>query len=253
MSISCLTTFRGRLGRRQINAFAGALLRWSDRDSFPWHDLSLVPPEMYADCVYREEIPIGEIPDTPILKLCKKSHADAFFRDGTLKIGSLREYAQIEKAEIGDPTEGTAYVVSLDDKLSHVHRIASANSAVFCTFAGEPDNDCSTRFGYDGVIRINNPSEFAQAVAQAIGSTQYNWSKCVYRNDQVVVVSDAEPWNMSDVGWGVLHKTAEMCRYFVKPDVLSHQCEFRFVWYKHSGPNPSIIQVPDAIQFCSTL
>jgi len=202
-----------------------------------------------ADSVYESEIPINEIPeDARIIRMSNQIYVDQFFEDGSLKLGNLAEYAQAEHSEIGDVTEGVSIAVAQSANGTIAFELSNSDCVALCTYVGDPDPACIEKFGYDSCFEIVDPVGFVKAVSATIAADEFNYSECAYSKDKVIVVENFPRIDMSRIGFDTFKSTAGISRFFVKPDIYSHQCEFRFVW--HGASKRGIIKCPEAIEFC---
>lgn len=256
-----LNVWNIRLSRDEINVACGCMIE----GKLPMMPLCPTPVVSYdadqknrplccdtiANCVYESEIPINEEPrGSRVIRMTKKSYVDDFFEHGLLKLGSLSEYAQAEHSEIGDKTEGMSIaVVQSSQGATLAFELNNADCVALCTYAGEPDSSCIENFGYDSCFEIVDPEGFAKAIAEAISADKFDYSECVYSEDKVIVVENFPSFDPSRISMDTYKSVAGMSRFFVKPDVYSHQCEFRFVWHG-AGSHSRVIECPEAIQYC---
>ncbi|MDZ7843051.1 MAG: hypothetical protein U5R46_19870 [Gammaproteobacteria bacterium] len=230
-----------------IRAVSGALLNRLYLDQ-------PIPRDKFAEVVYEEAIPLNGIPTTEVVKMARREHVDAFFRDGSLRLGNFRYYNQYDQEEIGDRQEGSFILVgNCPPTTAFVEIGGGFDNYIYCCFAGEPDPNCLGRFGYDAGMRIRDIAGFTEAVAEKIQSEKHWYSKCAYSRDKVVVGSVDADFDFGTISSRLLDLTSE-AKYFVKPDKYAHQCEYRFVW-KMPGDvtEPLDLKCPEAIQFCETL
>jgi hypothetical protein len=244
-----------RLNRDEINRAAGSIIK-GVTPSNPTPVVALPNDKQdpscdyRVDCVYESEIPFLEIPKKGnIVKMTKKHWVDEFFKDGSIKLGSIAEFQAYEHPEIGDPSEGVSVAVSNYTNSTFAFEIDHPDGTIFCTYAGEPDLACIERFGYDSCFEIFDPSGFARAIAVTIGAEKYGYSSCVYREKKVVVRENPHPIDFSGVGSEDFMRLAGHARSFVKPERYSHQCEFRFMWLNPKRPS-QYIKCLEATKYC---
>lgn len=235
------------IGEESIRAVSGALVNELPLDK-------PIPRGSYADIIYEEAIPSGKLPAEPVVKMSKAKHVDSFFQIGSLRLGTFSYYNEFDHEEIGDSAEGSFVLVGQNPPTTAFAKMKGGfNNYVFCCYAGEADDACLDRFGYDSGFRISDVESFAEAVGSKIGAKKFWFSKCSYSEDKVLVGDVSEYFDFNVLSGRLLHLANE-AKYFVKPDTYSHQSEFRFVWQMPSDvDDPLDIQCPEAIQYCQKL
>jgi hypothetical protein len=162
-----------------IRAMAGALLNRLFLDQ-------PIPYDKFADVVEESQIPLYIVPRRPVIKMTKREYVDAFFRDGTLRLGTFSYYNRFDHEEIGDNTEGSFILVGQHPPTTAFVEISGGfNNYVFCCYSGDADDACIRRFGYDASYRILDVNAFASAIQKRIGAVNYWFSECVYSKDKV--------------------------------------------------------------------
>lgn len=197
------------------------------------------------------DLHLNQRPPEKILKMARALHVDAFFKDGTLQLGTIRHYAGSENAEIGDKLED-APIVLIGERIGYT--IATAvqggyDHYVFCTTLGDVDPETSDGFGYDASFEIIDPLGFQSAVAECITSTDFGFGRCVYTPYKAMhgLVSDAVSSMRIDHTMMDILRSA---RNFLKPTRFQHQRELRFTWrVPNQTDAPVIIKCPAAIPF----
>lgn len=197
------------------------------------------------------DLRLNQRPPEKILKMARAEHVDAFFKDGTLQLGTIRHYAGSENAEIGDKLED-APIVLIGERIGYT--IATAvhggyDHYVFCTTLGDVDPETSDGFGYDASFEIIDPLGFQSAVAECISSTDFSFGRCVYTPYKAMhgLVSDAVSSMRID---HTMMDILGSARNFLKPTRFQHQRELRFTWrVPHQTDTPVIIKCPAAIPF----
>jgi hypothetical protein len=197
------------------------------------------------------DLRLNQKPTERILKMAKAKDVDAFFKDGTLQLGTVRHYARSENAEIGDKLED-APIVLIGERLGYT--IATAvhggyDHYIFCTMLGNVDAETSDGFGYDASFEIIDAFGFQSAIAKCIASTNFSFGRCVYTPYKAMhglVSDDVSSMRMDHTMMDILGAA----RNFLKPTRFQHQREFRFAWrVPHETDAPIIIKCPAAIQF----
>lgn len=227
-----------------IQALAGALL----------NRLSIhkpIPLDKFADVVDESRIPLNIVPERPVIKMAKSEHVEAFFRDGTLRLGTFSYYNEFDHEEIGDRTEGSFILVGQHPPTTAFVEISGGfNYYVFCCYSGDADDACMHRFGYDSSYRIVEVEAFATAIQKRIGAISYRFSECAYSKDKVIIGKVGSDFDFNVMSARLIDLVNE-AKYFVKPVAYSNQSEFRFTWQMPSDVDvPLDIKCPEAIQFC---
>ncbi len=237
--------FGRRLDERQISGVCGALA----------HNLPLdknVPPECFARLVPESAIRRMLVPLAPTVKMARREHVDAFFRDGIIRLGTFAYYNQFDHEEIGDPGEGSFILAGQSPTRTVVAHLAGGfNQYVLCCYSGEPDDACVRRFGYDDSFVINEPARFAESIANALGAEGFEYAACAYGPHKVMVGAVPEDFNFQIVSHRLLDLTTS-AKYYIKPETYSHQREFRFLWQMPGDVKlPIDIYCPAAIEYCT--
>lgn len=139
----------------------------------------------------------------PLYKYMNKEHAEKFWDDGTIRIGTLFEYRNIDKhgEEVGELSEAMAYCIIHKSQLNRVARdettvgglsefvknmVKSSPEAIYsdnfivgyspldqyiycCT--SEYSEESMNLFGYDSCIKISDVSGFISCVTECLGVT----------------------------------------------------------------------------------
>jgi hypothetical protein len=205
-----------------------------------------------VDPAYEEDVRLMHLPTRRVAKMARKQHVDAFFNDGTLRLGTYEDFRTQGNAEVRDHQEGLATVVGVGSSITAFGTYQRADdSYIFCTFLGNPDANVIEQFGYDDQFFIDDIAGFCSAIKEPIGATSVSFGTCVYCEYKVLVGSLDPMFNPTRID----HRTAELAgeaTHYVKPVRYSHQNEFRMVWrMRRSVSKPVIIKCPEAIQFCS--
>lgn len=204
------------------------------------------------DPAHERDIGLMVQPKKPVLKMTRREHADSFFRDGTLRLGTYNDFRTAGHPEIRDHQEG--FVVLIGESLGRTAWgtfEADGDSFVFCTFLGDPDPSVVADVGYDSYYFIHDVSGFATAVMTTLDSLDMAFGKCVYCSEKAMLGAIQPDYSFDRID----HKSVEMigsAMHFLKPVKYSHQSEFRFVWQMGKlTREPLIIQCPEAVQYCS--
>jgi len=171
----------------------------------------------------------------PIYKAARAEHADLFFKDGTLRVGTLWDFRRAEHGDrIGDPREGIrAYMVPGQ----RVTTLGGANVLDSWAFCMSEDRD-DTRFsadGYDAIYEITSP-EFFFAMARALSKIRelrfISLFTVAYADDDEVAAVTAEA-----IKRGKPPKLATPWMGLVKPPSHRPQREIRAVFEPMVDPN----------------
>lgn len=205
-----------------------------------------------VDPAYEEDVRLMHLPKSSVAKMAQKQHVDAFFSEGTLRLGTYEDFRTQGNAEVRDHQEGFATVVGVGSSITAFGTYQRADdSHLFCTFLGNPDVNVIEQFGYDDQFFIDDIVGFCNAIKESIGATSVSFGTCVYCEFKVLVGKLDPMFDPTRID----HRTAELAgeaTHYVKPVRYSHQNEFRMVWRMRSSVSrPIIIKCPEAIQFCS--
>ncbi|MCB0084965.1 MAG: hypothetical protein KDE47_28690 [Caldilineaceae bacterium] len=227
-----------------IQAVAGALINRLYLDQ-------PIPYDKFASVVDEAQVLLNVVPTKPVIKMAKAEHVDAFFRDGSLRLGTFSYYNKFDHEEIGDRSEGSFILVGQCPPTTAFVEIGGGfDHYVFCCFCGEADQACLQRFDYDSSFQIVDIEGFATAIQKRLGALSYRFAECVYSRDKVVVGRVERDFDFNRMSARLLDFVNE-AKYFVKPDKYSHQSEFRFTWQMPSDVDvPLDFQCPEAVQYC---
>lgn len=210
--------------------------------------------EEHFEPIPETQFEINVVPQEPIIKLGKKEHIDAFFKNGELRLASYDYYSTFDHTEIGDDQEGIVTLAARTDSGCIVGRYGSGfNQYIFCTFIGNPDYETMEKFEYDSGFIIHDPIGFSNAIAKSICASSSTFGKCVYYPYKAILGFP----NESISGGRLSHETGKLvnaAKHFIKPDRYSHQKEFRFLWEKSLDINGAkVFDCSLARQYCSPL
>lgn len=218
------------------------------------HNLPLnepAPLELHPNIIGESAVKLMHIPSLPIIKMAQKEHVDLFFNSGVLRLGSFKYFNKYDHKEIGDTQEGHTIVIGKSLKRTIIAECAGGfDRYIFCCYAGSPDEKCIKKFGYDDYFTITDSLKFAEAISKKLNSIKYEYAKCVYNASKVMmgVISKDYPNNIIS---HQLLRVAGTAKYYLKPDIYAHQCEFRFTWEMSSSvPEYIDIECPEALEFC---
>ena len=243
-SIQSLVGYRQRLSAERIREVSGAMLDGSPLDA-------RIPTSKHADFVYESEIGLNELPNHSVIKMSKSEYVDKFFQSGHLQLGTFTYYNAFEHDEIGDREEGSFLLVGQGKSVTHFNQVAGGfNKYVLCCYAGEPDPECVSKFGYDACFEITDVRRFTKAIAKSVKAKEFVFANCIYNTHKVIVGELFEDYHSPKF----LSRTLEiagLAKYFVKNVKFSHQREFRFLWSARSDVySPLIVRCPQAVEFC---
>jgi hypothetical protein len=208
--------------------------------------------DLLAEITYEEQVELNQVPDRAIVKLARREHAEAFFATGQLRLGTFKYFAALEHAEIGDKTEGSILAVGQGPRSTVFADMAGGfDNYVFCCYAGDVDStDVRKRFGYDTSYEIASVPEFSLAISLALNARSKSYGLCVYRRHRVLVSVGPQGVVKSEISAKLLDLVG-VAKYFIKPDIYSHQAEFRFLWQTASDVEaPLDVVCPKAARFC---
>jgi hypothetical protein len=221
----------------------------------------------------KKRLPFGLDPFTlsvqlapPLFKYLKRQHAEAFFKHGSVKIGTMYEYRDMEKygGAIGDKLEGTKHRFDIvEENVWTEQNQPEWTKKIFgmedgarvrikdCSFTTEtvsPDHNiyCVTskfsiaamkEFGYDSCFIIDNPVAFFAEISKGLpaGSRFAGAYQCSYTNGSS---------HENDKG---VHEA------LVKYPEYAYQSEVRALWDSGPDPKPQYINCPKAAQYCRPL
>ncbi len=211
-----------------------------------------VPKEKLAEITLEEEFDDLTEPKDQLIKMTKKKFVDSFFENGTIRLGTFRDFAQSENNEIGDKSEGSLIVVGRDSQMTGFARIASGfNNFVFCTYIGKPDPELIQNFEYDDYYIINDPEGFANAIADRLACPTIYRSGCLYRTNKVLVGTPPPNFDFYSLS-AELRNLVNKSQYFIKPLKFKPQREYRFIWeLDEDVDDPFVFNCPEAIKYCS--
>jgi len=245
MHLASVVRYKRLLGHEQIRHVAGALV----------HGRMLDEPlgaDLLAELTYQEQVQLNQVPDLTIAKLARSEHVETFFATGQLRLGTFKYFAAFEHAEVGDKTEGSVLSVGQGPRSTVFADIAGGfDNYVFCCYAGGVDTaDVRARFGYDAGYEIKSVPDFSAAISKTLNATSKSYGLCVYRRHKVLVSVGPERLIKSEISAKLLELVGR-AKYFIKPDIYSHQSEFRFVWQAASDVEaPLDILCPEAASSC---
>lgn len=237
--------FHGRLSRHHMRYFCGALLHGR------MIDVPLMEHEM-ADVLDRASIPIGIVPDVPIVKMMKSEHAELLTKHGSLRLGSIDYYRRHENAEVQDRMEGHCVLVAFDGQMTHIREVRGGlNDRLLCCYAGPPDREVIQRFGYDAAVEITDVEAFAQSVGEKIGTSGSYFSSCIYVRDRALYGEVSKLINPQEMMDGQFAEMLGQERAFLKHNSYQHQTEFRMIWRGKGHLQDCLdITCPALTQFC---
>jgi len=210
-----------------------------------------IPHDKFADITYESEFNGLEKANSRIIKMSKKEYVDAFFNNGTLQLGTFEYYRNHENEEVKDPEEGSTIFVGSNSKNTAVITITGGfDHYVFCCFDGEANQEIIKKFDYDSYFEIIDPEGFQQAISKKLNAVFSMKSKCIYRNDKVLVSQISEEFNFGILS-SHMETLGDVSKFFIKDKGFQHQNEFRFTWKLPSDiKKPIILDFPEAIEFC---
>ncbi|CAN5448367.1 hypothetical protein BH23BAC3_BH23BAC3_07870 [soil metagenome] len=209
----------------------------------------------HADLTYIVEFKKLKSSIGRVIKMAKKEHIDSFFNEGTLQLGTFNYYKNFEDQEIGDRSEGDYIVVGRHPVSTLILEMEGGlNNYVFCCYDGEPEPKVIERFGYDDCFEITDLDGFSNAIIKSLDAVKFYKSRCVYKNDKVLVGDLPSGHDFRAVLTELKLDMDNEAKYFMKFPIYEHQNEFRFIWQMQNNKEveePLIINCPDAIEYCS--
>ncbi len=213
----------------------------------------------------------------PILyKYLRKEHALSFIKAGTVKVGTLYGYRNVERhgTEIGDHKEGTKVTICTDPAKSfadvETHPILSKfiraapgaqiniNNAQFrieelspnyyiYSMAEHLDPDIARNMGYDACLVINQPQLFLLSIDECLRPVtgvkdKFILERCQYTSRTQLFSRE------HNIFPNIEHQVHPA---LIKDGNYSYQKEVRAIWEPMSvGIEPIIIQCPQAVKYC---
>lgn len=204
-----------------------------------------------------------------VFKYMNQNYIDDFFKDGTLKLGSFKEYKSIEDSTRNDVQEGTNEFIVWNKNRTHhktLRRFTGNHNLIFCTSATNNFKLLSNKFQTNGYFRINNTLGFAYELANSIkgfvkglegpaiytGSGQTNFYT---ENYKVPDFNEDTPMHEIFETFDLISKV-NFDQYFSKRITpFSIENEYRLIWLLDHEPNIDelIIKCPDARRFCEKI
>jgi len=200
-----------------------------------------------------------------------REYVEAFFSDGSLRLSSFAKFAQHEDELRRDEHEGATSVIVRANQ-GEMKTIAAFmqmgyNAYVLCASSYFSD-DLMRRFGCDSFLRVNNTTEFANAVSRHIpGFVHGTEGMCIYEENPGILRDVETGWSMNqeEIDGELtydpadlqrikdhLQQTAGLLPVFLKNAVFAEQAEYRMLWFTQSMAEEVLtIRVPEARQFCT--
>jgi hypothetical protein len=210
-----------------------------------------------------------------LYKYMKKQHLRDFIRRGSLKIGTLHEYRQVESygSAIGDEEEGVQFtefnmpdggIVDLSGNtrgaaylrqslpgsagtdpfrgeiefapgVQLLAKAESPNFFIYCTSA-RYDRAAMEEFGYDACLEIFNVPKFFNALSRAI------------RHKGAFIGNNAIEYRERKADWT---EPRAVPPWLLKSPEYAYQTEIRAVWHPQKNVvKPLFIDVPRAVKYC---
>lgn len=210
-----------------------------------------IPYDKFADITYESEFNGLEKPSSSIIKMSKREHVDSFFKYGTLQLGTFEYYRNHENEEVQDKEEGSTILVGSNSQNTAVVTITGGfDHYTFCCFDGQADPEIIKKFDYDSYFKIIDPVGFQQAISKKLNAVFSMKSKCLYKNDKVLISQVSDNFN-----FGVLSSHMEtlgdISKFYIKNRRFAHQNEYRFTWkVQNDIKKPIIMDFPEAVKFC---
>lgn len=207
-----------------------------------------------------------------LYKYIKSEHAEMFFHNGTLRIGTLLDFKRNEdfNKAIGDSNEGSHFPFMDTDQtlypdemtesqskflegfinmgpgssmtgLKLVREISSEDYYIFC-MTTEPSRKAMEEFNCDKCIEIENPDLFINALTRKIRKTAGDMAwhgEITYMDKEYSYLTET-----------TLHPAQ------TKDIEYSYQKEYRAIWCRRNGTpidtilSPLFIKAPKAIKHC---
>lgn len=189
---------------------------------------------------------------------------DDFYRDGSLRLSSFRKFRQHEDEARGDLFEGPALQTwsHPGGGKSTIDVINGGRCFVLCGASSE-GAEIAAAFGTNDGFRILDTLGFADAVARHVpGFVEGVEGLCMYRDDIHLdkhlppTFTEADESN-PDAAFGRMDQMVRehaVDSFFVKRQIYSRQCEYRFIWMALGDELDYIdIKCPEARAFTERL
>ncbi len=225
----------------QIKKIAGTLL----------NDGAVIPTDQCPQLTFESEfIPLRN-PHSKLVKYMKGTYLERFFSHGELQLGTFKYFQQFENDEIGDKSEGSCLIVSRNDQITSFIKMSHGfDFYVFCCSDQRMDSRTIENFGYDSAFEIFDPERFSNSIQKALKSNYSMRSKCLYRNEKVIVGTANPNHNYARID-NNLRNLIGKSQYFIKHQKYSHQNEYRFIWQLDKDlVSPQILICKEATNFC---
>lgn len=105
-----------------------------------------------------------------VTRLMPTKFVDAFFRDGSIRLSSLKQFRMHPDEQQGDPREGerhARYKNSSGSQFIWLNPEPAGDRAYVLSFTASPTLNELASFGTDG-IRVKNTYQFAAAIASVL-------------------------------------------------------------------------------------
>ena len=209
----------------------------------------------------------------PLYKYMKKKYVHDFFKNGTIRIGTLYDFREIEKhgPEIGDIDEGTKTLTTdgyhmidtadpstlpswLEESFQNTFKLKSESGQLIIhardgirvrltvpdrfvfSVSDKFDEKLMHEFGYDSCIKINDPKEFFTALTNKM-KHMASWmmlDHCIYRSRIII--------GEHDIG---------LEPSLIKEERYSYQKEVRAIWEgQREDIKPFILKAKKARFLC---
>jgi hypothetical protein len=204
----------------------------------------------------------------PVLfRYLEQEYIDAFFRDGSLRLSSFKQFAKHKDEARNDWGEGK-FVFEITHEKTMMSGIALFGSEAYALSASLVESpDLMNIFGYNGYFKINDPAGFGIAIAsQLAGFSRGFQGPCFYSDSRPLKYASEkpvlEPWPETEEEkekWGdesrqMMHEETKLDPYFVKATRYASQNEYRLLWCISGNVDNYIdIKCPEAIRFCTKI
>jgi len=194
-----------------------------------------------------------------VYRYLPKKYVDSFFKDGSLRLSSFKQFKKHNNEQKLDGKEGEINFIHRNNsgagQTIQVWSRHGLNSYLLCGTTVY-DEDMMKEFQCDSYIRINDITNFAIAISNHIPAfVEGAEGICDYKNKRIVEkdlgVIDLNRFKSEGEVNRFLLEKMKFFPCFLKEKKYAKQSEYRLIWHINQEVNDYIdIKVPEARQFC---